>query len=297
MASWPPQPWTWTSTKPGIDERAARCGGIRLHGGDALPLDDQPSRLDPVRQHQPTLRRRSTPSSRHHPWARACSAPWTAAPMAPAPVPSSAIDERDALQVGHPRPGAGPPPGWAPASSSPAAATPPPSTTRSGVSAVTIDRECRCPGTARSRRSPRWPRASPAAAAATASSARGRAAQPGDLLRLGERLEAAAVAAVAERPVRRRSSCGPAPRPCRVAHGAAARRRTRRPHARAQREADHRAGAATGAQAQLREPERARVVDERHRQARRRADGSGDRDARPVARHVGQEHGRALRGQ
>ena len=104
IAPWPPQPWTWTSTKPGARSGPSIASSFSLDGGDPAVLDAERAGRDPVVEDQPAADRRSRSSRRprcagaevasgsvaRSP-ARGCSAPWIAAPIAPAHVPSSAV--------------------------------------------------------------------------------------------------------------------------------------------------------------------------------------------------------------
>ena len=124
-------------------------------------------------------------------------------------------------------------------------------------------------------------RASPARAALDRLLGRRGAAGRGDPVGPGERLEAAAVAAAAPRPVGvDRLVADLAGRPV-VALVDAAVDRDHAADAGPERQPDHRRGAASGAEPELGEPERPRVVDQARPAAERVADRAGDRLARP----------------
>ncbi len=59
VASWPPQPWTWTSMKPGATMGPPRLGLVGLDGRDPAVLDRDPARHDRRRAGRGGRRRRS----------------------------------------------------------------------------------------------------------------------------------------------------------------------------------------------------------------------------------------------
>ena len=62
IASWPPPPWTCTSTNPGATNGSADSGDgrdagqfVELHVHDPPVLDEDPTRRDPVVEDQPAI--------------------------------------------------------------------------------------------------------------------------------------------------------------------------------------------------------------------------------------------------
>ena len=55
IASWPPRPWTWTSTKPGRDERAVAASRVvELDLGDPAVANDDAPGVDAIVEDEPT---------------------------------------------------------------------------------------------------------------------------------------------------------------------------------------------------------------------------------------------------
>ena len=116
-----------------------------------------------------------------------------------------------------------------------------------------------------------------------------RAADLRDLLRPAERLDAAAIAAVAEWTIRVDDLVADLAGRALVALEHLTVDRDDTPDAGAQCQADHRADTPARTKSQLREPEGPGVVDERRRQPQRRRHGTCDRHAPPATGHVDQE--------
>ena len=211
IAAWPPQPWTWTSTKPGAINGAARVerptSGSTRRSGRPSTVIRPPATSLVASTRRPANRLRRHRSAPAHARPAACSAPWTAAPIAPAHVPSSArtisTPPRSVVRTRRPSSArmrleqqvAGG--GDAAADDHPVRRRPPRSCWR-----------CRSRASDRSAASPAIAPGVAARGRSTAASGGRRAAGLGETVGPDERLEAAAIAAAARRARPDRSSGG-----------------------------------------------------------------------------------------
>ena len=64
IASWPPQPWTWTSTKPGVTSGPPAAAGSCSTADDPAVRDLDPARFDPVLEDEPAADDHDSPVTR-----------------------------------------------------------------------------------------------------------------------------------------------------------------------------------------------------------------------------------------